>query len=122
MGETLDDLNDRIPLVEHFDGTAWRVVPVPHVTGGELFDIAVVSPSDIWAVGGTASAALTMHFDGKQWKRVAAPVAALFGVAALSTNDVWAVGIRYQPAPSSNTGMVFRGRLRPARTMAIPPD
>lgn len=92
VGETLDNLNNRIPLVEHFDGTAWSVVPVPRITGGELFDIAVVTPSDIWAVGGTATAALTMHFNGTQWKRVTAPAAVLFGVAALSANDVWAVG------------------------------
>jgi len=96
VGETLDNLNNRIPLIEHFNGTAWSVVPVPRIAGGELFDIAVISATDIWAVGGTPSAALTMHFNGQQWSRVPAPVAALFGVTALSTNNVWAVGSTIQ--------------------------
>lgn len=92
VGETLDTLNNRIPLIEHFNGTSWSVMPVPQITGGELFDIAIISAADIWAVGGTPSAALTMHFNGQQWSRVPAPNAALFGVAALSTTNVWAVG------------------------------
>jgi len=88
-----NDLNGRIPLVEHFDGTAWSVVPVPHIAG-ELFDLAIISPSDIWAVGGGSNSVLTMHFDGNTWIQVPAPAdnSGLFGVAALSTKDVWAVG------------------------------
>ncbi|HTS35504.1 MAG TPA: hypothetical protein VMH04_07535 [Candidatus Solibacter sp.] len=92
VGATRDNLNNQVPFVEHFDGSAWKVVQVPHVSGGELFDIAVVSSSDIWAVGATSSAAVTLHFNGQQWRRFAAPVAALFGVTAISTNNVWAVG------------------------------
>ena len=94
VGAVLGAGNNRTPLVEHFDGTTWKAVQVPRIAGGELLDAAIVSPSDIWAVGFDSSSVLTLHFDGKQWSRVAAPgaSAALHAVTAVSTNDVWAVG------------------------------
>ena len=94
VGASVDNLGNRTPLVEHFDGTKWSVVSVPHVTGGQFIDIAVVSPLDIWAVGGAPGAALTMHFNGVQWTRVPAPTAALLAVTAISTNNVWAAGVK----------------------------
>lgn len=93
VGAALDNRNILTPLVEHFNGTSWKAVPVPHISGGELFDIAIVSLSDIWAVGADTASVLALHFDGTQWSQVAAPgVGALRGVRAVSTNDVWAVG------------------------------
>src|SRR5439155_3382703 len=40
-------------LVEHWNGAAWSVVPSPNpaVDGSLLSGLAIVSPSDIWAVG-----------------------------------------------------------------------
>jgi len=93
VGDSFDSLQNRTPLIEHFNGTSWSVVPVPKVATGELFDLAIVSPSDIWAVGGIASgAAVTMHFNGVQWIQVPAPAGVLFALTALATNNVWAVG------------------------------
>jgi hypothetical protein len=96
VGNFLDSLKNRTPLIEHFDGTKWSVVSVPHITGGELTDIAVVSPSDMWAVGAvsgaTTQAALTLHLIGQQWSRVSAPAAGLQAVTALAGNNVWAAG------------------------------
>jgi hypothetical protein len=95
VGTSVDSLNNRTPLIEHFDGTKWSIVSLPRIIGGQLIDIAVVSPSDIWAVGGVSGAtpaALTMHFNGLQWTRVPAPTAALLAVTALATNNVWTAG------------------------------
>jgi len=95
VGNSVDSLNNRTPLIEHFDGTKWSIVSVPHITGGQLIDIALVSRSDIWAVGavsGATPAALTMHFNGVQWTRVPAPTAALLAVTALAANNAWAAG------------------------------
>jgi len=95
VGSSVDSLGNRTPLVEHFDGTKWSVMSVPHITGGQLADIAIVSSSDIWAVGavsGATPATVTMHFNGLQWTRVPAPTAALIAVTALGTNNVWAAG------------------------------
>ena len=97
VGASLDSLNNRTPLLEHFDGTKWSALSVPHITGGELTDIAIVSPLDIWAVGAVAGArpaALTLHFNGQQWTRVSAPAASLLAVTALATNNVWAAGVQ----------------------------
>ena len=97
VGTSVDSLNNRTPLIEHFDGTKWSIASAPHITGGQLIDIAVVSATDIWAVGavgGSTPAALTMHFNSLQWTRVPAPTAALLGVTALTTNNVWAAGLQ----------------------------
>jgi hypothetical protein len=69
---------------------SWHVVPVgyPRMNNGNFgFDgVAVISPSDVWAVG-----SLTEHWDGTKWSKVS-PRVGLNGVAALSANNVWAVG------------------------------
>jgi hypothetical protein len=40
-------------LVEHWDGTAWTMMSTPTPPlGGQLYAVAAVSPTDVWAVGG----------------------------------------------------------------------
>ena len=90
-------------LIEHWDGTAWSIVPSPNPAGSDityLTGVSAVSASDIWAVGYSHGGAkpLIEHYDGQSWTIVAAPYPAqssfngLYGVTAISTNDVWAVG------------------------------
>jgi len=95
VGAVLGSGNRSTPLIEHFDGTAWSAVPAPRIAGGRLSDIAIVSASDMWAVGAVPNSVLALHFDGTQWSQVAAPGtgAALQAVKAVATNDVWAVGL-----------------------------
>lgn len=52
-GWYLDDADlETKNLVEHWDGTAWVVVPTPNsYPAGGLLGIAAVSPTDVWAVG-----------------------------------------------------------------------
>jgi hypothetical protein len=89
-------------LIEHWNGTAWTTVPsaTPTTTGG-LARVAVVSPSDVWAVGwtstGTGTNALTEHWNGQAWTVVPVPASAgkgvqLNAVTATSARDAWAVG------------------------------
>jgi hypothetical protein len=63
-----------------------------------------IADNDIWAVGGSNSQPLAVHFDGKNWSAVPTPtinhVATFAGVAAVASNDIWAVG--YQSVGSSN--------------------
>lgn len=40
-------------LIEHWNGTGWRIVPNPEHKGG-LFGVAAVSANDVWAVGAGA--------------------------------------------------------------------
>jgi hypothetical protein len=92
-------------LVEHWDGTAWSVIPSPNVgtTGSELLAVSTASPTDVWAVGSvTGSVAnvnrtLIEHFNGSAWSVVPSPNLSqegdnLTGVAAISATNVWAVG------------------------------
>lgn len=88
----------RRTLIMRWNGTTWSVVTSPNY--GEnyntLYDIAVISSNDIWAVGRGSNKTLTMHWNGASWSIVSSPTTwtsgTLEGVAALSSNDVWAVG------------------------------
>ncbi|HEY1331094.1 MAG TPA: carboxypeptidase-like regulatory domain-containing protein [Actinomycetota bacterium] len=89
-------------LAEHWDGTAWRIVPTPNAAGGSthnsLTGVAAVATDDAWAVG-TASTfrpgllAITLHWDGSTWTKVRNSCGqGLSDVVAESSSDVWAVG------------------------------
>lgn len=95
-------------LIEHWDGTQWRVVaaPSPGSVANELRAVAAVSGTDAWAVGfcgGTyRSSTVILHWDGVAWTRVPSPnpdapfaTNELYGVAAISADDIWAVGLTY---------------------------
>ncbi len=53
------------PLVERWDGRAWRAVAAPALppVQGSLDAVAVRSPRDVWAVGGGSLA----HWTGTRW-------------------------------------------------------
>jgi hypothetical protein len=78
-------------LVEHFDGTNWKVVSSPVFGSGQATAISADSANDIWVVdGGTF-----LHFDGTKWSSVASAIGIASGstaVTALSPTDVWATG------------------------------
>src|ERR1700737_482830 len=40
-----------LPLIEHWDGSTWSLVPAPTVTRGILIAVSAVSSQDVWAVG-----------------------------------------------------------------------
>lgn len=110
-------VSERFPVIIHWNGTAWSVVPSPSVGGGFLGSIAVASPNDIWAVGlrGSNSGAiagntLAEHWNGHAWSVVATPNPSTFGnalggVTVAGPNDVWATGEegtnRFDTAPMS---------------------
>jgi hypothetical protein len=82
------------PLIEHWDGTTWTVVPTPPAPGDGLYSVAARASNDVWAVG----VFTTLHWNGTIWS-VIAPVsdpgwvgAELSGVTIVAPNDVWAVG------------------------------
>lgn len=91
-------------LVEHWNGSAWSVVPSPNVGGGTngLRGVTAVSPSAAWAVGETVVSAdgshtLVERWNGSAWVVEASPNVGpgdnvLTAVSASSASDVWAVG------------------------------
>ena len=86
------------------------MVASPNASGSDnvLFDAAVLSATDAWAVGeysvdgGGALRTLVQHYDGTTWTTVPSPnrltgtnrnqINSLRGVTAIASNDVWAVG------------------------------
>lgn len=90
-------------LTEHWNGTAWRVMPSPKPgQSSALSAVAIVSAGNAWAVGSYAGDALTgdtsliEHWNGTSWTRVPSPhpggVSWLSAVTAISSRNVWAVG------------------------------
>jgi hypothetical protein len=122
------------PLIEHWNGTAWRLVRVPSPpltgVGASLFGVAATSPRDIWAVGnyavGKRFQPLVEHYNGTRWAIVPAPVAgsAILGqVSLLSPTDGWAVGQRGASSPAHNQALIehWNGHhWTVARTPAVP--
>lgn len=97
-------LNSILPLAEHWDGSRWKFVQTISVANSNFFlnKLAIVSDSDIWAVGFTGNLSgsdrtFAMHWNGQKWSIVPTPSVGggenqLWGVTALATDDVWTVG------------------------------
>jgi hypothetical protein len=66
-------------LIEHWDGSTWKVVPSPDPgsTDNFLTSVRAVSATSIWAVGeysdGAGDKTLILHWNGTKWKRVPSP-------------------------------------------------
>jgi hypothetical protein len=67
------------PLIEHWNGTAWTLVPSPSVTAGNAQDtlssVSAIGSSDVWAVGAalqnfSVNQTLAEHWDGTAWQIV----------------------------------------------------
>ena len=97
-------LHQTLPVHSPICGT-WQADTVQRVNDGGLKAAAVVSPTEIWAVGSKDAfggySALIMRWDGKTWRAVDAPSprstgdVSLNGIAAIAANDVWTVGDVY---------------------------
>ncbi len=106
VGYYVNNMGTTQTLMEHWNGTSWSVVKSlsPGSFNNELFSVAAVSTSDVWAVGFTASSSssettLIEHWNGSTWSVVKSPSPGkspvndvLSGVTAISANNVWAVG------------------------------
>jgi hypothetical protein len=107
-------------LALHWDGQAWRSVPVPSIGSltNYLSAVAVRAVDDAWAVGSADASdppqvALIEHWDGQSWHPVPAPTvvgkaSALNGVAISAADDAWAVGALYDLSSSEVEPLVVR--------------
>ncbi len=104
--------SDTLPLALNWNGSAWSISPLPALPApangpnAYLNGVAVLSPDDVWAVGGAnppdelqKPQTLVFHFDGSNWEKIPSPVAhpnnsgSFFNdVAGVSSDDLWAVG------------------------------
>lgn len=94
-----------VSLIEHWNGTAWRVKTSgnPSSSLNNLAQVAATSSSNAWAVGtycnGTALQTLIEHWNGTAWRVQtssnpggSADDNYLAAVAATSASNAWAVG------------------------------
>ncbi|MHB8596994.1 MAG: hypothetical protein ACYDER_09300 [Ktedonobacteraceae bacterium] len=91
-------------LIEQWNGTAWNIIPSPDegTTGVQLYGIAAISATNIWAVGSYQDSSfnsytLAEQWNGATWNIVTSPNGngqsnVLIGVTAISSSAVWAVG------------------------------
>jgi hypothetical protein len=114
-------------------GPKWTIAPPAPLPDGAieavLEDVTVVSPTDVWAVGGWADTGLhpmIVHWDGSAWTRVAVPdsvgstgVHRLTAVAGLAANQVWAVGTGPTEAGEAAAALHYDGV--DWRTVPVPP-
>lgn len=75
----------------HGDQPTWTIDQTSEQ--GALLGVWGTSPDDVWAVGGTATEPLVLHYDGASWSRVPVPgQARLWNVYGFGIADVYAVG------------------------------
>src|SRR5262249_23810821 len=90
-------------LIEHWNGTAWSIVPSPNAIGWNgLSGVTCTSASDCWAVGshghGDLGQTFIEHWNGTAWSIVNSPNTSathdnqLLDVTCTSASDCWAVG------------------------------
>jgi len=116
-------------IVSHFDGTAWREVPLPELPSEYWYlnGIQAVTDDDIWAAGyeGDTGRPLLLHYDGASWQRVEAPgitdipgQAQKFAVA--EDGAVWLVGEDWSPEDGSTRALVARHDATGWHKLAVP--
>jgi hypothetical protein len=89
-------------LIEHWDGSRWRIVRgarLPRHQFAGLGGVVALSPVDVWVVGSYHDGRSTLieHWDGSEWSIVPSPspgtdLNGLGGVTALAEGGIWAAG------------------------------
>jgi hypothetical protein len=94
-------------LIEHWNGTAWRIVSSPDPASGQhttntLTSVVALSKTNAWAIGfyekhTTSFRTLVLHWNGSSWSVVPSPNSGtgentLLAIAARNATDIWAVG------------------------------
>lgn len=102
VGDYYENSPGEIPLIEHYDGSAWSIVTGPtnaalNFSGATLDGISCLSSNDCWAVG-EGSDTLVEQYNGSTWSIVPSAQAGnpgtdrLSAVTCSSADACWAVG------------------------------
>lgn len=118
-------------LTEHWNGTAWSIVPSPNAASGTNTLLAVYgsASNDVWAVGrnrisDTQSRALLLHWDGSAWSLLPEPLPNtnhwLADIAGLSADNVWTVGTYLENNAVNNLVLHWDGSAWTQIAIGIP--
>src|SRR6266542_2533739 len=110
VGWRFDDASTPRTLTVHWDGSSWAVAPTvdPDPGGAGLNAVVVVSPDEVWAVGGQGAfnaegnfpRTLAERWDGSSWTAVPTPNPGGEGMELSAvtrvpgTDHLWAVGVQ----------------------------
>lgn len=97
-----ENTNTIQPITEHWNGSAWFIVPNVNITYAYLFGVKASSSNNVIAIGdswnGTNWQALTEHWNGTSWNSLGSTTVgaslnnAFYEITGLLTNDIWSVG------------------------------
>jgi hypothetical protein len=105
VGDYFSASSDK-PVVEHWNGKAWKFQKSPNPggsSGTRLNGVAATSSSNAWAVGDYGNMiaqdpTVVEHWNGKRWTvqpSLDVNASSLLGVAATSATNAWAVGFYF---------------------------
>jgi hypothetical protein len=121
VGSYTNSSNIPQPLIEHWNGSGWNVVPGPTPgTGGPgagLSGVTAISANNIWAVGSTTDSSfitktLVEHWNGVHWSVIPSanpgtPGNILFSVTRVpGSAKLWAVGYYFTSSTSSSQTLI----------------
>ena len=104
VGSYVDSSGQTQTLIEKWNGTVWKIIPSPDVSGASSNVLNGLSTTNgakyLWAVGsysmtGQDSNTLVEHWDGTSWTIVPSPNvgnSALYAVSEINTSNSWALG------------------------------
>lgn len=103
VGYTVDSSGHSHALTEHWNGSAWSIVPSANGRADTILNgVAAPSPNDVWATGTFATSdgvihTLAEHWNGTSWAIVATPdvnniANFLSYLSSSGPSDVWSVG------------------------------
>ena len=108
-------------LVEHWNGVAWSVIPVPSPHASLLNAVSCSSRADCWAVGSIDSfpgpgSALVEHWNGRGWSIASVPS----GVGPLTSTSCRRRSMCWIDGSTSQSGVTLRFVDGLWKTFAVP--
>ncbi|MEU3663819.1 hypothetical protein AB0E77_29365 [Streptomyces sp. NPDC032940] len=122
-GTTQESHNEA--LVQHWDGDAWRIVPVPGAASLSVESVAAVGADDVWVSGYTEEdQPVTLHHDGGIWTRVPVPYDGVNGelvdLEARGPGDIWAAGRKLNDDEDTGHALVAHWNGHAWRQVPVP--
>ncbi|MEU5142236.1 hypothetical protein [Streptomyces sp. NPDC021139] len=114
-------------MVQHWDGEAWHIVPVPDATSLWTYSVTALADDDVWVSGYTSDDRPAMlHYDGTSWSRVPVPYDGVNGelvdLEARGPNDVWAAGRKLNDDEDSGHALLAHWNGRSWKQVPAPAD
>ncbi|MDT0613153.1 hypothetical protein [Streptomyces lancefieldiae] len=114
-------------MIQHWDGEAWHLVPVPDETSLWTYSVTALADDDVWVSGYTSEdKPVMLHYDGSSWSRVPVPYDGVNGelidLEARGANDVWAAGRKLNDDEDTGHALLAHWNGRSWKQVPAPAD